>query len=55
MRDGFSSKSYNTQTDSRFDMKTFTELRNAQSIIVDGWQSSQRSLCAFEEAPPSEF
>ena len=28
------SKSYNTQTDFRFDMKTFTELSNAQSVIV---------------------
>jgi len=28
------SKSYNTQSDYRFDMKTFTELRNAQSITV---------------------
>ena len=28
------SKSYNTQSDYRFDMKTFTELRNAQSVIV---------------------
>src|SRR6202043_2419454 len=26
------SKSYNTHTDFRFDMKTFTELRNAQSV-----------------------
>src|SRR6202023_2561833 len=28
------SKSYNTQNDSRFDMKTFTELRNAQAITI---------------------
>ena len=28
------SKTYNTQSDYRFDMKTFTELRNAQSITV---------------------
>jgi len=28
------SKSYNTQSDYRFDMKTFMELRNAQSITV---------------------
>ncbi len=28
------SKSYNTQSDFRFDMKTFTELRNAQSITI---------------------
>ena len=29
------SKRYNTQTDNRFDMKTFTELRNAQSVSRD--------------------
>ena len=28
------SKSYNTQKDYRFDMKVFTELRNAQSIVI---------------------
>jgi TraM recognition site of TraD and TraG len=28
------SKSYNTQSDYRFDMKSFTELRNAQSVTV---------------------
>ena len=28
------SKSYNTQSDYRFDMKTFTELRNAQSVVI---------------------
>jgi len=28
------SKSYNTQNDYRFDMKTFTELRNAQSVVI---------------------
>jgi len=28
------SKSYSTQTDYRFDMKTFTELRNAQSVTI---------------------
>ncbi len=28
------SKSYNTQSDFRFDMKTFTELRNAQSVTI---------------------
>jgi TraM recognition site of TraD and TraG len=28
------SKSYNTHTDFRFDMKTFTELRNAQSVTI---------------------
>jgi len=28
------SKSYNTQKDYRFDMKTFMELRNAQSVVI---------------------
>ena len=28
------SKSYNTQSDFRFDTKTFTELRNAQAVVV---------------------
>jgi hypothetical protein len=28
------SKSYNTQKDYRFDMKVFTEMRNAQSIVI---------------------
>ena len=28
------SKSYNTQSDYRFDMKTFMELRNAQSVVT---------------------
>ena len=28
------SKSYNTRTDYRFDMKTFTELKNAQAIAI---------------------
>ena len=28
------SKSYNTQNDYRFDMKTFTQLRNAQSVTI---------------------
>ena len=28
------SKSYNTQKDYRFDMKVFTELRNAQSVVI---------------------
>ena len=28
------SKSYNTQKDFRFDTKTFTELRNAQSVVI---------------------
>jgi TraM recognition site of TraD and TraG len=41
------SKSYNTQTDYRFDMKTFTELRNAQSIAIayDGLNSSPPMFC----------
>ena len=28
------SKSYNTQSDYRFDMKTFMELRNAQAVVI---------------------
>src|SRR5579863_1150899 len=28
------SKSYNTQSDARFDFKTFTEMKNAQSVIL---------------------
>jgi len=41
------SKSYNTQTDYRFDMKTFTELRNAQSVTIayDGLNSSVPMFC----------
>jgi hypothetical protein len=41
------SKSYNTQTDYRFDMKTFTELRNAQSVTIayDGLNSSPPMFC----------
>jgi hypothetical protein len=41
------SKSYNTQTDYRFDMKTFTELRNAQSITVayDGLNPIPPTFC----------
>jgi len=41
------SKSYNTQTDYRFDMKTFTELRNAQSVTIayDGLNSSPPVYC----------
>jgi len=41
------SKSYNTQTDFRFDMKTFTELRNAQSIILayDGLNPMPPMFC----------
>jgi TraM recognition site of TraD and TraG len=41
------SKSYNTQTDYRFDMKTFTELRNAQSITIayDGLNPLPPTVC----------
>jgi hypothetical protein len=41
------SKSYNTQTDFRFDMKTFTELRNAQSIAIayDGLNPIPPTFC----------
>jgi type IV secretory pathway VirB2 component (pilin) len=41
------SKSYNTQTDYRFDMKTFTELRNAQSITIgyDGLNPIPPTFC----------
>ena len=41
------SKSYNTQTDFRFDMKTFTELRNAQSVTIayDGLNPIPPTLC----------
>jgi hypothetical protein len=41
------SKSYNTQNDSRFDMKTFTELRNAQSVVIayDGLNPMQPLFC----------
>jgi hypothetical protein len=41
------SKSYSTQTDYRFDMKTFTELRNAQSVTIayDGLNSSPPMFC----------
>jgi len=41
------SKSYNTQTDFRFDMKTFTELRNAQSITIayDGLNPLPPTFC----------
>jgi len=41
------SKSYNTQTDYRFDMKTFTELRNAQSVTIayDGLNPIPPSFC----------
>jgi len=41
------SKSYNTQTDYRFDMKTFTELRNAQSVVIayDGLNPIPPTFC----------
>src|SRR5580700_5730725 len=41
------SKSYNTQTDYRFDMKTFTELRNAQSVTLayDGVNAAPPAFC----------
>ena len=41
------SKSYNTQTHYRFEMKTFTELRNAQSVTIayDGLNPSPPMFC----------
>ena len=41
------SKSYNTQTAFRFEMKTFTELRNAQSITIayDGLNPIPPTFC----------
>lgn len=41
------SKSYNTQTDFRFDMKTFMELRNAQSVAIayDGLNPIPPTFC----------
>ena len=41
------SKSYNTQSDFRFDMKTFTELRNAQSVVIayDGVNPIPPAFC----------
>jgi len=41
------SKSYNTQSDYRFDVKTFTELRNAQSVTVayDGLNPMPPMFC----------
>jgi hypothetical protein len=41
------SKSYNTHTDFRFDMKTFTELRNAQSVTIayDGTNPMPPMFC----------
>ncbi len=43
----FMSKSYNTQVDFRFDMKTFTELRNAQSVTIayDGTNPMPPMFC----------
>ncbi len=41
------SKSYNTHKDFRFDMKTFTELKNAQSIVLpyDGFNPMPPTFC----------
>jgi hypothetical protein len=41
------SKSYNTHSDFRFDMKTFTELRNAQSVTIayDGLNPIPPTFC----------
>jgi type IV secretory pathway VirB2 component (pilin) len=41
------SKSYNTHNDYRFDMKTFTELRNAQSVTIayDGLNPIPPTFC----------
>ena len=41
------SKSYNTQSDYRFDMKTFMELRNAQSVVIayDGLNPAPPMFC----------
>jgi hypothetical protein len=41
------SKSYNTQSDYRFDVKTFTELRNAHSVTVayDGFNPMPPMFC----------
>jgi hypothetical protein len=41
------SKSYNTHNDLRFDMKTFTELRNAQSVAIayDGLNPMPPVMC----------
>jgi argonaute-like protein implicated in RNA metabolism and viral defense len=40
-------KSYNTQSDYRFDIKTFLELRNAQSVTVayDGLNPMPPMFC----------
>lgn len=41
------SKSYYPQSDFRFDMKTFTELKNAQSIVIayDGFNPMPPTFC----------
>ena len=41
------SKSYNTQSDYRFDVKTFMELRNAQSVVLayDGLNPAPPTFC----------
>jgi TraM recognition site of TraD and TraG len=41
------SKSYNTQSDYRFDIKTFLELRNAQAVVIayDGINPSPPMFC----------
>ena len=41
------SKSYNTQSDYRFDMKTFMELRNAQAVAIayDGLNPMPPMFC----------
>jgi len=41
------SKSYNTQKDFRFDMKSFTELKNAQSVVLpyDGFNPMPPTFC----------
>src|SRR5712672_4354253 len=41
------SKSYNTKSDYRFDMKTFMELRNAQSVVIayDGINPTPPMFC----------
>lgn len=55
------SKSYNTQSDFRFDMKTFTELRNAQSVTIayDGLNPIPPTFCYlkpyFNDANKSYF
>jgi hypothetical protein len=41
------SKTYSTQTDYRFDMKTFMELRNGQAVAIayDGWNPQPPLFC----------